>query len=181
MKKIEKKAEIVYDGIITLSEKLLEENGKRYISITLYTSDFLTEPNNYFKAFENIFDSKHLELSYPKQKIKLAATEKDCLTTMFPLGFRGKFEGQDVNGRIAAEYMHEGDSVRIDVEYENAPNKRLLSSIGKMLLKIKPDISYINERKGYWTWGSVINKEEEPDIFGMNPRNFDGIKLPFRC
>ncbi len=170
---------LVYDGVVTLTEKLLKEN---YVSITFSANSFLTEPNSYFKAFENIFDGGCLELSYPNQKIELAATEKNWLTKMFPLGFCGKFENQNVKGMIAARSMSEGDSVRIDVEFDGAPNKSLLRSISKKLLKIEPDTSYISRKKGYETRDSIMNpKEEEPDIFKMNPRNFDNTKLPIEC
>lgn len=183
--KLQKKPEIVYDGNVTLTEKLLEENGKKYVSITFYATPFLTSPNKYFEAFKNIFDGGRLELSYPKQKIELAGNERDekyCLNEMFPFEFRGKLVGQDVKGRIGAKYMSDGDSVRIDIEYEDMANKSLLRSIRKMLLKIEPDTFYFNKRMGYETWQSLTSpKKEEPDIFGMNPRNFDGIKLPIRC
>ncbi len=179
---LQKKSELVYDGEATLTERLLEGGGKKCASITLYANPFLTSPNNYFNSFKNIFDGGRLELSYPNYEIELNAAEKDCLTKMFPFEFCGKFENQDVKGRIAAKSMSEGESVRIDVDFDGAPNKNLLRSIGKMLLKIKPDTLYISRKEGYETLESIINpKEEEADIFEMNPRNFDKTKLPIEC
>jgi hypothetical protein len=169
------------DYNLTLTEKLLIEGGKEYISFLMDVTPALSaKPQIYLDALKNVLGGSYVEMADSNESMVLG--ESSCIScrggnyeiTTGAIGFSGRYNNEEVKGRIGAMWMVSHDMVRVDVEQGAEPNKEFLSSVRKALIGIKPEIDKL---PGFLTLESLM---KPPERFERPKRDVRNI-LPIKC
>ncbi|MFZ3077265.1 MAG: hypothetical protein WA139_02320 [Candidatus Aenigmatarchaeota archaeon] len=153
---------------LKITEKLLEEYGKKYMSFLMEVTPSLNaNPRIYLAALKNVLDGSCMEMTDSEKNLELCESFCSCggggkYVTTGAMEFSGKHNGKDVNGRIGAKWMTSRDVVRVDMGYEAELNKEFLSAVRKALIGINPESIMIS-----------------PEIELLNRKKI--IKLPVEC
>ncbi len=128
---------------VELTERLLEEEGKNYVSLIMDVCPSLSaKPEIYLDAIKNILGDSYIELTDSKESLFLGESSCSCgggkYITTGAIGFSGKYNDEEVKGRIGAKWMVSHDMVRVDMECGTEQNKEFFSAVRNALIMVKP-------------------------------------------
>lgn len=130
---------------LRITEKLLEEYGKKYMSFLMEVTPSLSANSGiYLAALKNVLDGSCMEMTDSEKNLELCESTCSCggggkYVTTGAIEFSGKHNGKDVNGRIGAKWMTSRDIVRVDMECKTEPNRCFSSSVRNALIGINPE------------------------------------------